>query len=818
MRGAMALFSFHDVRLALRSLQSRPGFSAVVIATLALGIGTTTAMFSLLDAALLRSLPFEQPDRLMFLWGISGPERSIRGASVPEVADWRSLNRTLSGVSVWDPISLNLRTERGPLRLQAERVNAGYFELLGTGAALGRTFSAEEDRVPDAAPVVVVSHAFWKSRLGSDPAVVGRTISLNERPLSVIGVMPEGFGGLSFATELWVPVAMLSVDNPVGLLSSRNTRWLGAVGRLRDGVTRADAQRDLEGVASRLAEQFPESNRDRSVALFSLKENYLGTTAGLFTSLFKAVLLVLLIACVNVMSLQLVRANAREREIALRLALGGGGWPLARQLLTEGLVLAGLGGIAGILVAHWSIRLIAPLAPAGVLPPYAQLGVDGRVLLFSLGITLLCGVACGLTPLFRKNRSDLAGALREGARAASSGLGRLRRPGLQQGFVIVEVALALMLLVGAGLMLRSLRARLAVSPGFEAAGVSAARVSLPRARYAAEARSEFAERLAERLAALPGVAAATVATDLPLRGLSSASTLQVDQPGAEPIRYYRHSVTPGYFATLGIPIVAGRGLRAEDRADRQRVAVVSQAMARRFWGGTNAIGHRFQLGDASGPEVLIVGIAGSARFRDLTTDLNASSSEPDVYYPISQRPDADLEIAVRSRSGAGFPADRLQEEVATLDGSLPLFAVQPLERALQQQNAAPRFGSLLLSAFSALALLLAAIGIYGVIAFVVGLSTREIAIRLALGADRAKVQRVVVGNGMVLVGLGVAVGVVGARLGGRVLESQLYGISASDPVTLGGVTVAVLLMALLASWLPARRAAAIQPQIVLKEQ
>ncbi|HEV8600865.1 MAG TPA: ABC transporter permease [Gemmatimonadales bacterium] len=814
----MALFSFQDARLALRSLQSRPGFSVVVIATLALGIGTTTAMFSLVDAALLRALPFAEPDRLMVLWGVSGPERSIRGASIPEVADWRSLNRTLTDVSVWDPISLNLRTESGPLRIQAERVNAGYFELLGTPAELGRTFTAEEDKVADAVPVAVVSHAFWKSRLASDPAVIGRTIALNDRSFSVIGVMPEGFGGLSFQADVWVPVAMISVDNPVRLLTSRDSRWLGAVGRLKPGISRAAAQRDVERVATGLAERFPETNRERSVDLLSLKQNFLGTTAALFAALFKAVLLVLLIACVNVMSLQLVRANAREREIALRLALGGGGWPLTRQLLTEGLVLAGLGGIAGILVAHWSIRLLAPLAPAGVLPPYAQLGVDTRVMLFSLGITLICGVACGLTPLLRRNRSDLAGALREGARAASSGLGRLRHPGLQQAFVVAEVALALMLLAGAGLMLRSLRERLAVAPGFDASPVVAARFSLPRTSYAGAARVVFAERLAERLSGLPGVSAASVATDLPLRGTSNAATLLVDQPGAEPIRFFRHGITPGFFATLGIPIVAGRGVSADDRPESPRVAVISLAMARRYWGGTAAIGHRFRLRDAGGPEVLIVGIAGSARFRSLTSDPNDPSSEPDVYFPIGQRPDSDLEIAVRSRSGSTVSATQLQQEVSGLDGTLPIYAVEPLEAAQNRQNAAPRFGSLLLSVFSALALGLAAIGVYGVIAFVVGLSTREIAIRLALGADRAKVQRVVIGNGMILVAIGVGLGMLGARLGGRVLESQLYGIHAGDPATLGAVTLTVLLVALLASWLPARRAAAIQPQVVLKEQ
>lgn len=814
----MALLSFLDLRLALRSLQNRPTFSAVVVVTLGLGIGCTTAMFSLLDAALLKTLPFEQPDRLMFVWGVRGPERSIRGGSVPEVADWGRLNRTLAGFSAWDPISLNLRTELGPVRVQAERVNAGYFELLGAPAARGRTFSAEEDRVPDDAPVVVLSHALWRSRFGGDPAMLGRPIWLNDRSFTVIGVMPEGFGGLSFQAELWVPVAMLSVDSPVDLFTARGSRWLGAVGRLRDGVTREEAQRDLESVATRLTEQFPDFNRDRSVALFSLKENFLGTTAALFSALFKAVLLVLLIACVNVMSLQLVRANAREREIALRLALGAGNWPLARQLLTEGLVLAGLGGAAGVLIADWGIRLFAPLAPPGVLPAYANLGVDGRALLFTLGLTVLCGIACGLAPLLRQSRADLAGALRDGARTATSGLGRLRRPGMQQGFVVAQVALALMLLAGAGLMLRSLWERLAVAPGFSPTGVLAARVSLPRSRYPAPARAVFAEELATRLAALPGVAAAAVGSDLPLRGNSNASSLVTDLPGAEPIRYFRHSVTPGYFATLGIPIQSGRGFSSADRENSTSVAIVSQAMARRYWGGAAAVGHRLRLGDATGPEFLIVGIAGPARFRDLTSDLDAPASDPDVYFPISQRPDADLEIAVRARSETPLAPERLQQAVSGLDGGLPLFGTEPLEAVLGRQNAAPRFGSVLLFAFGVLALALAALGVYGVIAFVVGLSSREIAIRLALGADRGRVQRVVVRSGMTLVVIGVALGLLGARLGGRILESQLFGIQTTDPATLTGVTLAVLLVALFASWLPARRAAAVEPQAVLKEQ
>ena len=812
----MRLISAQDLRFAFRNLQTRPGLSAVIIGTLALGIGATTATFSLLDAALLRPLPFEQPHRLVFLWGVYGPERSQRGASPPEVADWTAMNHTLSGVSAWDPISLNLRTEAGADRISAERVSAEYFKLLGTNPVQGRTFSAEEDRVADAFPLVVLSHRIWHARFAGDPGMVGRTITLNDRPFTVIGIMPEGFSGLSFQADLWIPLAMLSVDTPAGLLTSRNSRWLVAVARLKDGVSMSDAALDLRAVGTRLAEKYPESNTDRSVDILSLEQNFLGSNAALFQTLFKAVLLVLLIAAANVMSLQLIRATAREREIALRLALGAGRFQLVRQLLTEGMVLAGVGGAAGLLLAYWIIRLLVPLAPAGLLPGYASIAVNLRVLGFTLGITVLTGLACGLAPLFRRQSADLSDALRQGARAASSGLARLRRPGIQQILVAGEVSLAIMLLVGAGLMLRSLKERLAVNPGFDPHGVLAARISLPRTQYPPEARIAFVERLRERLNALPGVQSATIGTDLPLRGNSNAATVLVDVPGATPIRSFRHSVTPEFFRVLGIPLLRGRGFSEFDRDSSPRVAVIGSVMARRFWPGQDPIGRRFRMGDESGPDVLIIGVAGPARFRDLTTDLNAATSDPDLYYPFVQRSGTDLEIAIRMRDGVAPSVPAIQREIATLDPGLPLFQVAPLGDALASQNAAARFGSLVLGAFSALALILAAIGIYGVIAFVVGLSRKEIAIRLALGADGGKVLRVVMANGMVLVLAGVGVGVIGARLGAKLLDSQLYGVRASDPVTLAAVSGAVVVVALLASWIPARRAAAVEPQTVLK--
>lgn len=811
----MPLLTLHDLRFAVRTLRARPGLTAVIVATLALGVGASTAMFSLVDPVLLRSLPFERSDRLAVLWGVFGPERSIRGASPIEVADWRAMNRAFQDVAVFDQLSVNLRTGGDPERVRAEWVTSPYFELLGARPARGRGFLAEEDGPADAHPVAVVSHEFWQRRLGGSAGVLDTTIVLNERPFAIVGVMPAGFRGLSFQADLWVPLSMISLNGTPALLTGRGSRWLGAIGRLREGVTMEAAQADLDRVAAELTRAHPANNTDRGVQLMSLLDNALRRNADLFASLFAAVLLFLLIACANVASLQLVRATARSREIALRLALGARRFQLTRQLLTEGMVLAFLGGGAGILLANWTIALMVPHAPPGLLPGHADVSIDGRVLGFSLAITLFSGIVCGLAPVWRSGRRDLSEALREGARAASSGLGRLRRPGLQQLLVAGEVAIALVLLVGAGLMMRSLRERLAVAPGFTTDGVLAGRISLPRARYTPEARARFVEQLAERLNQLPFVAAASVSSDLPMGGTDNAGQVTPD-PAGPSVRAFRHSVTPRFFEALQIPILQGRSFTTDDRDGTPAVVIVSEMMARRFWPDRDPVGMRLRLGDASGPEATIVGVAAAARFRDLTTDLSAS--EPDLFFPYAQRTDQDIAIAVRSRTGALLPAAEVRRAVASLDPGLSLFDAGPLEDGLRGQVAPARFGALVLGVFSAVALLLAAVGIYGVISFVVGLSRREIAIRMALGADRARVLGVVVRNGMTLVAVGALAGVIGARLGTPVLASQLYRVGVSDPATFATVTAALVGVALLASWLPARRATAVEPQSVLKEE
>ena len=806
-----------DLRYAFRTLRTRPAFAATIIATLALGIGASTAMFSIVDAAMLRGLPFQDPGRLVVLWGVAGPDRAIRGASIPEARDWSTGARAVTSVSVYDETALNLRTTDGATRVEAEMVSASYFPLLGARAALGRTFIADEDRTPDTHPVAIISDRLWREQFAGDPAIVGRAITLNDRPLTVVGVMPAGFKGVSFDTDLWFPSMMVSLTMGSGTVQSRGTRWLMVLGRLAEGRDIAAAQRDLDRVALRLTQDFPQSNTDRGVQVISLRDSYLGTTKTLLVLLFGAVIVFLLIACANVTGLQLVHATARRREIAVRLALGADRRRLIHQLLTETMVLSVLGGMAGALLAYWAVDGLRPFIPAGLLPGYAEVEVNARVLAFSLGLSLCAGMICGLAPAFVGARQQLSDALRDGARTASAtGLGRIRRPGMQQLLVTVEVALALVLLVAAGLMVRTFQGQLGVSPGFDATGVLSARLALP-VRYSPEQRVLFAGQLIERLKAVPGVASASVSSDLPLSGFTSAASFL--PPGqTEAVRYYRHYVTPEFFPTLRIPLAKGRAFTAEDFRGAPHVVILSESGARRLFPDVDPIGRTLPLRSGTFLEATVVGVARDVRFRDLTTNIGAPRAEPDMYFPYVQRTDSDIQIAVRSATEALVPFETLQHAVAAIDPTLPLYQVRPLTEALQRQTATARFGSLMLGVFSAVALILAAIGLYGVIAFVVGLSRREIAIRIALGAETSAVRRLVVRNAMVLVGAGMLAGLVAASVVMGQLRDLLFTVSPRDPLTFVVVAVTVFAVALIASWLPARRASQVEPQLALQSE
>ena len=806
-----------DIRYAFRTLRTRPGFAATIIGTLALGIGASTAMFSIVDAALLRRLPFEDASRLVVLWGVAGPARDVRGASIPEARDWGAGTQSLTETSIYDETALNLRTLDGAVRVEAEMVSPTYFSLVGARAALGRTFIAEEDRSPDTHPVVVISDRLWRERFAADPKVVGQAITLNDRSLTVTGIMPPGFNGISFDTDVWFPAMMVSLTNGAGAVESRLGRWLMVLGRLRPGVTIEDAQRDLDRVAARLAADYPETNTDRGVQVMSMRESYLGSTRTLVTMLFAAVIVFLLIACANVTGLQLVRATARRREIAVRLALGADRRRLIRQLLVEALVLSLLGGAAGALLAYWAVDGLLPFIPAGLLPGYADVGVNGRVFAFSFTLALAAGAICGLAPALLSARQDITDALRDGAHTASaSGLGRIRRPGMHQLLVTVEVALALVLLVAAGLMVRTFQGQLRVSPGFDPTAVLTARLALP-ARYTPEQRALFATELARRLNDLPGVASASVSSDLPLSGFTTAAAFAL--PGsAERIRYFRHYVTPDFFSTLGIPIARGRAFTAADARGAPSVVILSESGARRLFPGEDPIGRTLPLRAGASLEATVVGVARDVRFRDLTTNIAAPRAEPDLYFPYAQRTDAEIQLAVRSASEGLISAETLRQEVAALDPSLPVHAVAPLTESVHRQTATARFGSLMLGVFSVVALLLAAIGLYGVIAFVVGLSRREIAIRMALGAEAAAVRGLVVRNAMALVVAGIVAGLAAAALVMGSLRDLLFSVSPRDPLTFGIVAVTVLAVAWLASYVPARRAAQVEPQLALKSE
>ena len=811
----------HELILAARTLSKRLSYSLAVIATLALGIGATTVMFSVADAALLRPLPFSDPDRLLFLTGVAGPQRVPRGGSFPEVADWRALNQTLEDVSHYDYTPLNLRIGTNVERIPAEMVNAGFFKLLGVQPALGRTFLPDEDKVPGRNPVAVISYGLWRERFGGDPNILDRTLQLNDRTFTIVGVMPERFAGVSFDTVIWVPSMMVTLTSSPAVVENRGTRWLGAIGRLRSGVPIERAQEDLNRVAALLEERHPDSNRERGVQLQGMRNALLGSTRGMVAALFGAVLLFMLVACANVAGLQLARAASMRRELAVRLALGARRWHVLRQLLTESLVLALVAGTAGTLAAAWALGSLITLMPAGALPPHVQPSIDPRAIGFALVMAVAGGLLVSILPAIAAMRGDLAATMKGGTRSAGPGLGSIRRPSSQQALVVAEIALAMALLSGAGLMVRSLERQTHVRLGFDPEPVTVAQLTLPTGRYEAPTRVTFVERLTAELGRIPGVNAAAVATSLPFTGSASASIMVPEGARGEDDarRYYRNSVTPDFFSALGITMLRGRAFTESDRAGAPLVAVINAGSAKQFWGTVDAVGKRFRLGTAAdAPVVEIVGVADDARFRDLTTDLSAARVEPDVYFPFAQRPDRNIEIAVQSKGTAALSLTDLQRVVAAIDPGLPLYQVQRLNDALRQQTATPRFGSALLTIFSAGALMLAAVGLYSLIAYVVGLSRKEIGIRLALGADSRRIVSLIVGKAMALVAVGLALGAAGAIGVGRALENQLFQTPGVDPAVFGTVAVLLLMVSAIASIIPTRGAVRVDAQAALRSE
>jgi predicted permease len=787
--------------------------------TLAVALAGNTAIFSVLDAAVLRALPFKDADGLVFINGyqLQDGAHAVRLASIPEFRDWRDRSRTIGPMVGVDANAVTLSSGGQAERVTAEMVSEGYFELLGGQATLGRTFTPEEYNTPDGYPVVVLSHDLWERSFGADPGIVGRTVDINERTVSVIGVMPAAFTPVGVDVDLWFPMGMVSLVATVDLLDSRGTRFLPVVGRLRPGVDLGDAQAELDAIAGDLQAEYPRINEDRFAEVVAFKEGFLGTTGRLLWVLFGAGALLLLIASANVANLLLVRANARTRELVVRRAMGADGGRIARQLLTESVLLSAVGGLAGLALAAYALRLTTVLIPDGVLPAYAHPALSGRAYLFTLVVLAAAGLAAGMAPALGSARRDLATTLRAGARAVSGGSARAQR-----AFVVTQVGLALLLMVGAGLLTRSFRAQLAVDPGMEMDGIFAFRLQPPRERYPnAASLRVFTDEVVRAVGDVPGVAAVAASSDFPFRGGSSgAYVYRPDDPQTR-IRYHRHSVSPGYFENLGVELVAGRFIEAQDQAEARGVAVVTEAFVRRvFPEGGSGVGRTFWIGDPEDPDNLaeIVGVVEDVRYRNLTQDMMEESNSPDVFFSIAQVPARGVDISYRGDPDRGATPSAIRAAVQRVDAGTPVYALASLQELYHAQTATPRFAAFLMGLFSALALSLACVGIYGVLSFTVGQRGPEIALRRALGAQAGDVARSVVWDGARLAGVGLLLGGGAALAGGRILRALLFNVEPTDAPTFFSVSAAMLVVAVVAAAVPAWRASRKAPADVLSAE
>jgi predicted permease len=816
-----------DVRFACRTLRRSPGFTVVAVMALAVGIGANTAIFSLVDAVRMRALPYPNPDRLVELWGtVQRAKVERRGASYPDYLDWRAQATSFEDMAAFDQQWLTLtgsgndETER----INTEFVSAPYFSLLGVSPVRGRAFQPEEDDVSRPAPVAILSDGLWKRRFGSDPAIIGRTIMLNARSYTVVGLMPRGFSGLTDLAEAWIPFAMYA---PPAAMAERGSRGFVALGRLKPGVSLAAAQSELDAISRRLEQAYPNTNDKRAVDASPLDVELFGQLRPALLTLMAAVAFVLLIACANVANLLIARSEARRREIAVRAALGAGWSRLLRQLVIESCVLTFAGAAAGLVLASVAVRGLIAASPV-TFPSFATPVIDERAAAFTVFVSLACGLAVGLTPALQARITALADSLKESAR--SSGGRQSQR--MRGALVVAEISLAVVLLAGAGLLIRSVRNLASLNPGFDPDSVLALSVSIPRAAVSPTATAASGPPrpvvegrvLLGRLRALPGVAAAALSTDLPLDGNSSAALYSAEgQPAvnAQTIpRAYVHRISPGFFSTLRIPIVNGRAFQDADATSASQPVIVSERVWKRFWPNQDPIGKRVKFGPLTPnksqpafdvPWLSIVGVVAEVKYRGLPEN---PTGDPDIYLPLVDR-NSLLSVVLRTTVPPASLTPSIRAAIRGADASIPVYNVATMEERVSAQTAQSRFTMWLMGVFAAAALLLAVIGIYGVISYLVTQRTREIGIRLALGATPSGVRWLIVGSGARMIGAGILVGVATAFALTRLLGSVLYNVSATDASAAAAVTI-LGIVALLACYIPAVRATRIDPLLALR--
>jgi putative ABC transport system permease protein len=804
---------WQDIRFGFRMLMKNPGFAAVAVLTLTLAIGVNTAIFSMVNAVLLRPLPFIDPDRLVIVSETARRDTvERRSASYPDFVDWRDQNQVFEQIAAFDDASFALTVANEPERLRGEWVSASYFPLLGLNMTMGRTFLPEEDRTPDTHPVVIVSHSLWQRRFNADPNLIGKSLRVNDQDYTVVGIGPAGFNGLSSNAEFWIPFIMADAGTSDKSLPLRGRRWHEVIARLKPGISMGQAQAEMDTIARRLEQAYPATNKDRGVLLIPADEEFTGEFQSTLLVLLGAVAFVLLISCTNVANLLLARAASRHKEMAIRAALGASRWRVIRQLLTESTVLAGVGGGVGLLSAAWGVDALIALSPV-TFPSFISIGMDERVLVFTLGVSVLTGIIFGLAPAVGASKTDLNESLKEGGKGSTSGPQHRRARSV---LVVTEVALALVLLVGAGLMIRSLERLRAFDPGFKADNVVTARVRLPEQRYSPEKISDFSRRLIEKLEAVPSAESVSIASDVPLGGVVSAINIAVEG-GTETenvIRAYTHRVSPRFFSTLGIPLLRGRDFSPQDSAQAPKVIIISDSMARRFWPGQDPVGKRISRG--SGEHLRwysIIGVAGDVKHRSLVRD---QDRDPDLYFPLAQEPDTGLVVSVRAAGDTASVISALRRELLSLDPTLPLYDIATMDQFLDDQMTEERFSTLLLGIFALLAIVLASVGIYGVMSYSVAERTHEFGIRLALGAGQRDVLKLVIGQGMIVVLIGISIGLGAALALTRLIATMLYSVSATDPMTFAIVSLLLATVALVACYVPARRATKVDPLVALR--
>jgi len=798
-----------DTRYAIRNLLRRPAFTLIAVFTLALGIGANTAIFSAINALLLKPLPIPELERVVAVWD-KLPSRGVMHNEVTfaNYLDLRAQNQSFEQLALYRWWSPNLTGVDPPERLQGFLVTANFFDALGMKPIMGRGF-AEEENQPGKDAVAIITHSLWQRRFGGDPEILNKTIIINTVARKIVGVMPEHFN-FPKGAEMYAPIAMTAE-----LMKSRGSHGYYIIGRLKRGAQIESAQAEIDKIMAQLEQQYPETNKGWGATAFPLVADTVRQYDTALWVMMGAVGFVLLIACANVANLMLARATGRQKEIAVRTALGASRWRIIRQLLTESVIVALIGGAVGVLIGFWGIGALRAANPgdaAKFVPGWFQLGINPQVLLFTLGLSVFCGIVFGLAPALQTSKPNLNASLKEGSRPSSGSSHRLR-----SSLVVFEVALSLMLLVSAGLLTRSFLSLLRTNPGFNSDNVLTMNLVLPGLKYKEQSqRAAFYSDLVQRVKAYPGVESAAVVNYLPLGGANSSDSYLVEgepepQPGQEYDGRYRVA-SPDYFRTMGISIIRGRGFTDQDKADAAPVVIVNETLARQHWPGQDPIGKRIRFYGPldRAPWMEVVGVIADVK-HDLTIPVT-----PEYYLPHAQDPWNAMVLVAKTSVDPLLLAGSLRQQVWSIDRDQPVFDVRTMQEVRSGSVALYSFSSVMLGIFAGVAMVLAAIGIYGVMAFAVTQRTQEIGIRMALGARTADVLKLVVKHGMKLALLGIVCGLAGSWVLTRFIQKLLVGVEPTDLLTFSAVSVCLLFAAFIACYIPARRATKVDPLVALR--